>query len=269
MQFSVLMSVYNKEKPLYLEEALRSIYDEQILKPSEIVIVEDGKLTYELYQVINKWKNKLKEKFVIVKLKQNQGLAKALNEGLKYCNYNVVARMDTDDIALPNRFKSQINFLKRNNFNIIGSFYSEFNDKGEVVKKLVKLPITTEEMFEFIKLRNPISHPTVVFKKDKILELGGYSNEFRLGQDIALWSMALANKYKLYNIPEVLLKMRLNDSFFKRRSWKAFKYYIKVLDLQYSLGLIDKKTYYRNIVYRFVLRNSPTFIVKLLYKVLR
>ena len=99
------MSVYYKENPIYLKEAIESIYDKQILKPTEIVLVEDGKLTEELYQEINRQKKKLKDILKIVRLEKNSGLGKALNIGVLNCTNELIARMDSDDIAYPNRFK--------------------------------------------------------------------------------------------------------------------------------------------------------------------
>lgn len=97
-KFSVLLSVYKNEKPEYLKSAIESIYFAQTLKPSEIILVEDGPLTVELYDVIRELKVKLENTLKIVKLEKNSGLGIALNKGIFECENELVARMDTDDI---------------------------------------------------------------------------------------------------------------------------------------------------------------------------
>jgi glycosyltransferase involved in cell wall biosynthesis len=267
MNFSVLMSVYKKENPEYFDLAMKSIWDDQILKPNEIVLVQDGELTDELYKVVEKWINKLGDRLILVKLKQNVGFAKALNEGLKYCNFDLVARMDTDDISKPERFKKQIKFMIKNpNICCCGSYVEEFNDN---FKQVIKLPLDTDTMLNFIKLRNPICHPSVIFRKSIIEEVGGYPENLRLGQDYGLWSILLARGYRIENIPEVLLRLRANNDFFKRRGWDSFKYEVLVLNIQYNENLINIFQYSKAFSLRFLLRLSPVFLKKLAYKLLR
>lgn len=105
MKFSILMSIYHKEKPEYFNRAIQSIWDEQSVKPDEIVLIQDGRLSDELYKAISKWKIKLGGVLKIIPLEHNVGLGDALNKGIKYCSYELIARMD---IALPDRFKKQL-----------------------------------------------------------------------------------------------------------------------------------------------------------------
>jgi glycosyltransferase involved in cell wall biosynthesis len=269
MKFSVLLSVYKKEKPEYLDRALKSIYNEQSLKPNEIILVQDGELTDELYNIINIYKNRLNDIFKVIVIEKNQGLANALNVGLKECKYDLIARMDTDDISMPQRFEKQIEFMKKNpNCVAVGSYIGEFTDINEQVRKIVKFPINNKEALKFIKLRTPIAHPSVMFKKNIILQVGGYP-KMSIGQDIALWSILLAEDYQIANIPEVLLKFRINTNFYNRRGWKAFIAYINVLKLQYKLGLINEWYFIRNLIFRFLLRMSPPVLKKIAYKILR
>jgi glycosyltransferase involved in cell wall biosynthesis len=112
MKFSVLVSVYHRESPLYLELALNSIWEVQTLKPNEIVLVKDGPLTDSLEAVIDRFFNTCGDVLKIVPLSRNVGLSTALNIGLSHCSFDYVARMDTDDICMYNRFEKQINFFK-------------------------------------------------------------------------------------------------------------------------------------------------------------
>ena len=266
MMFSVLMAVYNKENPNYLDEALNSIWDEQTLKPNEIILVEDGKLTTALDATIKRWKKKLGNILVVVKLEENVGFAKALNAGLEYCKYELVARMDTDDISLPSRFEEQIKFMEKNNqITVCGSYIQEFN---ESFTKQVILPVNQEYIKKFVKLRSPICHPSSVFRKKDILKVGKYP-ELRLGQDYALWSVLLARGYNITNIPHVLLRLRTSSDFFKRRGWDSFKYEVAVIKIQYEEGLINIFEVIKAVSLRFILRSSPVFMKKLAYKLLR
>ena len=111
MDFSVLMSVYDKEEPRYLKESLESIFC-QTLQPTELILVEDGPLSKQLIEVISSFKKKLN--IISVSLNKNRGLAVALNEGLKKCSFDLVIRMDSDDICFEDRFEKQIKFMSEN-----------------------------------------------------------------------------------------------------------------------------------------------------------
>lgn len=168
------MSIYYKENANYFNRAMVSIWDEQILKPNEIVLVLDGKLTEELMQAIFKWKNKLNEIMKIVPLENNMGLGDALNVGLKECTNELVARMDTDDISLPTRFLEQIEIFNKNNIDLCSSWIDEFdNDENKIISSR-KVPEYNEDIIKFSKMRNPINHPAVMFKKQSVIDAGNY-----------------------------------------------------------------------------------------------
>ena len=182
-RFSVLISVYYKEIPRYLDRALQSITDDQILKPNEIVLIKDGPLTKELDEVIGKFKKKYPNLFKIVTLEKNYGLGKALNVGLENCTYELVARMDGDDISKPERFKKQIEIFQKNpKLDIVGSWIDEFIEKGEeiTVRSIRKVPETSEEIYQRLKSICAFNHPTVMYRKSKIIEVGSYLQEFAL-----------------------------------------------------------------------------------------
>lgn len=266
IKFSVLMSIYHKENSEYLNSSIGSIWDKQTLKPDEIVLVEDGKLNDELYFVIRAWKKKLSNRLVIVKLEENIGLARALNVGLKFCSHDLIARMDSDDISLPNRFELQIKYMTQNKQVVAcGSYIEEFN--RNIISKVV-FPVDKDSIRKFIKLRSPICHPSVVFRKDIILKVGGYP-DIRLCQDYALWSILLSKGYTITNVPQVLLRFRINDDFFRRRGFDSFKYEVIVIWIQYKEGIINLFDFIKAFCLRFMLRLSPVFIKKIAYRSLR
>ncbi|WP_068595850.1 glycosyltransferase [Pseudomonas sp. BIOMIG1BD] len=187
MSFSVLMSVYIKENPEYLRACLESL-QMQKLKTSDLVLVEDGPLTEALYEVIEHYKNILP--INSVKLTKNQGLASALNEGLAHCQFELVARMDTDDIALPERFDRQVSFMESHpDIDVSSSWIEERDQKMEKTLFLKKLPIDHLELLLFANRRNPLNHPSTIFRKSQVLSVGGYPLIFP--EDYALWSLMM------------------------------------------------------------------------------
>ena len=204
MKFSVLISVYCTEKPQYLDRALKSIWDEQLLKPNQIVLVKDGPLTEELENVIEFWKNRVGSIFDIISLELNVGLGEALNIGIKSCIHDLVARMDSDDISLPSRFLDQIKLFKeKTNLDIIGSNVGEFWEEESVVAFRM-VPMTNEDIIKKSKRKNPFNHPSVMYKKKAVLEAGGPQN-FTGFDDYFLWIRMIKNGSKCENIQKVLL----------------------------------------------------------------
>jgi glycosyltransferase involved in cell wall biosynthesis len=161
-EFSVLMSIYYKEKPEYFDRAMKSIWDEQSVKPSEIVLVQDGPLNDELYESISNWQDKLGSMFKTVILEINVGLGDALNIGLENCNYDIVARMDTDDIAIKDRFEKQLKVFENSDIDICSSWVGEFDSDEKVIVSYRKIPEIHEEIVCFSKMRNAINHPAVI-----------------------------------------------------------------------------------------------------------
>lgn len=238
LQFSVLLSLYFKEKPEYLEKCFASIWDNQSLEPSEIVLVLDGSIGDELDACVQKWKLKIGDCLKVVALPQNVGLGKALNEGLKQCSYDWVFRMDTDDICTPDRFEKQVAFIKQNpDVVLFSGQVMEFDKDITDANVLKAVPITYEEIREFAQKRCPFNHMTVAYKRDVILGLGGYQHHLFM-EDYNLWLRVIGNNYKVANLPDVLLYARVGNGMHARR--KGFQY-IKsekqLLDLKKQLKL--------------------------------
>ena len=185
MKFSVLMSIYKKEEPKYFSEALESVLNQTVM-PNEIVIIEDGILTKELQDVIIKYKEKYPDIIKNYPLKENKGLGLALNYGVTKCKHNLIARMDTDDIALPTRFEKQLEIFEKNpSYDIVGGNILEFAEGTNITNTRI-VPEKKEEIYKYAKKRNPMNHVTVMFKKDTILEVGNYEN-LPYFEDYYLW----------------------------------------------------------------------------------
>ncbi|MCZ6132572.1 glycosyltransferase [Campylobacter ureolyticus] len=270
MNFSVLMSIYFKEKPSNFNRAMQSIWDEQSIKPSEIVLVEDGKLTDELYSAINLWKERLGHNLKVIKLKENLGLGDALAMGLKECNFALVARMDSDDISLPKRFEKQLEIFRiSENIDICSSWISEFETDESNVYAYRKLPESHNDIVKFAKLRSPLNHVAVMFKKSAVLQAGNYE-KMLLIEDYYLWVRMILKGFKFYNIQEVLVNVRAGKDQLTRR--QGLKYAINELKVQYlfyKMGFLNLYEFLRNSVLKFSVRIMPKFILRVVYKILR
>ncbi len=268
-KFSVLMSVYYKENPVYLKEAMESIYDKQILKPTEIILVEDGELTKELYQEIDRQKSRLKDVLKIVKLEKNSGLGKALNIGVLNCSNELIARMDTDDIAYPNRFKEQIKYFKDYpETDVLGTFMNEFTENTSNIICVKDAPLNNIE--KYMKYRDPVNHPSVIFKKSKVLEAGNYQ-EILLNEDSYLWRRMLKKGAIFKNIAEPLMFFRVSNDTYKRRGgWKYIKAEWELQNKYLELGVINKIEFWQNILLKSIVRLMPNKLRKFVYlKLLR
>lgn len=264
LKLSVLLSVYNKEKPRYLVACLNSLL-EQTFRADEMVLVEDGPISSELSEVIHRFRAGLN--IVSIRLPENVGLACALNEGLKHCSYDLVARMDTDDIALPDRFEKQIVFMKANPDIVTSSgFIEEFNDAGDALSQRA-LPLKHDDLVKFAKKRSPLSHPAVIFRKEAVLSVGGYPELYP--EDYLLWVKLIQQGFKIANIPDVLVRMRTGEGFITRRGWLFLKGELRIYRYMYKTNFINFFEYIQIVMLKSVLRLSPGVVKLFLYKVAR
>ena len=249
-KYSVLMSLYKKEHPEYLRLAIDSMLN-QTVKPDEIVLVEDGPLTDELYAVEDEYKDKL----TIVVNEKNLGLGLALNEGLKVCRNELVARMDTDDISKPDRCEKQLEYFAAHpKTTILGGQIEEFIDSlGNIVGKR-EVPQTDEDLKRYMKKRCPFNHMTVMFKKSDVMKVGNYQDWF-WNEDYYLWiRMALADCI-FANLPKVLVQVRVGEEMYARRGGlKYFRSEEKMQRLMLQNSLISVSRYLINTGERLILQ---------------
>lgn len=212
--YSVLMSVYAKERPEYLKAAIDSMLS-QTEKPSEFVLVKDGPLTPELESVIAGYSES--PLFRTLALEKNCGLGEALRLGVLACKNEFIARMDSDDISLPARLEKELSVFAQNpEIDVVGCFEGEFWDHPEKPFATHKVPESHEEIFRFMKLRCGLLHPTVVFKKSAVLKAGNYRSSYLL-EDYDLFVRMLQSGAKTQNVPEALYLLRVNPALFSRR----------------------------------------------------
>ncbi|WP_023271029.1 glycosyltransferase [Acinetobacter gyllenbergii] len=238
MIFSILLSLYHKENSAYLEQCFESIWINQSLKPTEIVLVLDGPIGGELTACVQTWQSKIGDALKIIALPQNVGLGKALNEGLKHCSYDWVFRMDTDDICTADRFKKQAAFIQQQpDVVLFSGQVMEFDQDISDANVLKAVPVTYEEIKEFAKKRCPFNHMTVAYKREVILALGGYQHHLFM-EDYNLWLRVIGNNHKVANLPDVLLYARVGNGMHARRKGLEYiKSEKQLLDLKKQLKL--------------------------------
>lgn len=259
------MSTYHRERPDYLDVAFKSIWTDQIRKPEQIVLVEDGPLTEGLYDVINKWKKEIGQPLTIIQKKENCGLASALNDGIAQTTGELIARMDSDDIAMPLRLKLQESYMKSHeDVDILGGSIQEFNDT-HTINIIREYPKTMDDIRSSIHKASPLAHPTVMFRR-RIFNNGlKYSSKYYICEDVTLWFDAIKSNYIINNIPDILLRFRRNDSMMQRRgrkkAWGEFLAYCEGI---YMLnGLFTFKYFYS--IARLIFRLSPTSLIRFIY----
>lgn len=260
------MSVYYKEKPEYLQLALESIIN-QTVKPNEIVLVEDGKLTNELQAVITDQLQKYPAIFKTYTLKQNQGLGKALNFGMQKCSNEFIARMDTDDIAEPNRFELQIKeFEKDEELMLCGGQIAEFADNPNEITGYRNVPLKHNEILSFAKKRNPFNHMTVMLKKQAVQSVGSYM-DMPYFEDYWLWVRILKAGYKAKNIDQVLVKVRAGQDMIARRGGLNYaKFIIRFEKALHSIGIINLAEMIGYITLRSMVAIIPESFRVIIYK---
>jgi len=262
--YSVLMSVYNAEKPEYFMKSIESIIS-QTIPPRDFVLVCDGPLTNELDQIIKKYMKSHPEIMHVIRLKENVGLGMALNKGLELCKNDWIIRMDSDDIAFKSRSECQLTFAKENSLDVTSAWVIEI-DNNEKEYDMRTLPAAHTEIEKYAHRRNPINHPCVLFKRNVVEKAGGYRN-MPYFEDYDLWVRLLCNGARMGNIQEPLLYMRAGNDFYKRRS--GWRYCANTIKFWKEMRRIGFSNYYEcifNSMSRCVVSLLPNNFRKYLYK---
>lgn len=265
--FSVLMSVYAKEKAEYLDLALKSNLVDQTYMPDEFIMICDGPLTEELDDVINSYEKRFPEVFRVYRTEKNQGLAEALNLGLTKCTYDLVARSDSDDVCSPNRFEVQTRYMGTHpEIDIVSSYIDEFDEDWRKPRKKKTMPLTNDELYKMAKFRNPINHMAVMYRKNVILEIGAY-HQIPCVEDYELWVRALIKGHKLANIDQFLVHARVGNGMVKRRSNKEYiNSWRELSNYMMKNGMIGKREFIRNMIAIRCFIYMPVTVKETIYK---
>lgn len=265
MEYSVLMTVYKKDNPTYFKKSILSMLNQSVL-PSEIVIVKDGPITSELQKVIDSVDKDFPGLIKQIALKENVGLGLALNEGLKACTNDIVARMDADDISLKTRCEQQLKEFERDSeLDIVGCYVDEFIGDENNIICIRTVPTTHEEIYKFAKQRDPFNHPTVMYRKSKVLACGGYK-DLRKNQDTDLWIRMLMNGCKAKNINQSLVLFRFEEDTYKRRkNWLNTKLLIAIRYNAYKSGFCSFWDFLKVCVVQLLIYSMPMRFQKWIY----
>ena len=269
-KFSVLMSIYIKEKSSNFIECMESIVT-QTVPPSEIVIVFDGPISNELENTVDSYIETYPGLIKIKRKKENKGLGLALADGILECSYELIARMDTDDICRSDRFEKQLTmFMEDPDLDICGSQIAEFerNVNNVISKRIV--PIFHDDIVKYQRQRSAFNHVTVMFKKAVVLKAGNYE-DCLLMEDDMLWVRMILAGAKCANIDEYLVYVRTGYSMIDRRGgWPYYKKYKMARKRIYDTGFISKWDYLKTLIAQIVVSLIPTKARKLIFlKLLR
>lgn len=252
MKFSVSMCTYEMDDPVWLETAVESVLNGTV-KPDEIVLVVDGPVGEELDDVIKKYESY--DIFKIIRLEQNKGLGNALRLAVENCTYELIARMDSDDICLPDRFETQLNFFKNDALlDVLSGDITEFIDDEKNIVGRRSVPLSDNEVKEYMKTRCALNHVATMYKKSAVLEAGNYIDWF-FNEDYYLWIRMLMNGCKFGNTGTVLVNVRVGDEMYNRRGGiEYFKSEAKLQKYMLDNRIIGFSTYLINVLKRLIVQ---------------
>ncbi|OKL54954.1 glycosyl transferase [Bowdeniella nasicola] len=264
-QFSVLMAVYRGDNAVFLTRALQSVSVDQELKPDQIVIVRDGPVPTEISRVLARAEEITGGIRVdVVPLPDNVGLARALREGLKHCEHDVIARADADDICLPNRFAVQIPLMT--DLDLLGAGIAEFQADESETGLVRRLPMTAEDIRDVLPLRDPFNHPSVVFRAAAVNAAGGYDDLTKM-EDYWLFARMVHAGARVANVPDILVRYRVGAGAYSRRGGlDMVRAEVQLQRAMLEAGITSPMQFVRNIAVRGGYRLIPAGIKKVLYR---
>lgn len=263
--YSVLMSVYKKENPEWLASSLDSIFNQSI-QPAEIIMIKDGPITMDLNAVLEGFDAEHPNIMKILGFDENHGLGYALHHGILASSHEYIARMDTDDISMPNRMEDQLSMMINEKLDIVGSQVFEFIDNPEKPISISNLPEDFGSILRYSRHRNPFRHPPIVYRRSKVLEAGNYSSEFPFFEDWDLFNRMLAQGCRARNLHDPLVAMRVNEGFYQRRG--GLDYLSCALGFkwaQYKLGYFSFFDFLQSFVPQVVVCIMPVEVRKWFY----
>lgn len=254
-KFSVCTSVYKNDKPEFVRVALDSMLVHQSVKPDEIVLVQDGPVPDDLSSLLSEYEGKYSDVMHIIRLEKNGGLGNALRLGVENAKYDIIARMDSDDICMPDRFEKQLAYLEAHpECDIVGGQITEFIDIPDNIVGKREVPCDNEAIYHYMRSRCALNHPTVMFKKKAVLDAGNYQDWF-WNEDYYMWIRMMEQGCVFANLPDVLVNMRSGlDQYGRRGGKKYFDSEIGIKKLMLEKGMITRKEYIVNYVQRFIIQ---------------
>jgi len=263
-KYSVLMPFWYKENPEYLKASIESMA-KQTIPPAEFVLVRDHEIPPELLEIVQESVASIPVKYVDVYELFGQGLGAILARGVEQCSYELIARMDSDDIAFPDRCERQLGIFNSNpELAIVGGTIAEFSDNIDNVISYRVLPENHDDIIRFARLRCPFNHPTVMYRKEIILKIGNYFPLPRC-EDYDLWYRILHAGLTGYNIASTVLFYRGGLSMLKRRDKKYLEQYILLKKRMKKNGFINIVDFIISVYMQQFSYHLPYFLQKFIY----
>ena len=262
--YSVLMSVYAKDRPEYLDAAIASMA-EQTVPFRDMVVVCDGPLTDGLDAVLSEWGRELGERMIVHHLSENGGLGAALAAGMPLCHCDVVARMDADDMSRPGRCELLLEKMAAEGLDLIGGAIEEFDREPGDMGSVREVPLLQADTEKGLKRRNPFNHMSVMFDRHMVEGAGGYQ-PFPWMEDYWLWARMIAIGCRCANVPDIVVDVRTGDGMYSRRSNMAYlRSQINFFSALRRIGLIDRADLARAIAERAAATILPPSLVRTVY----
>jgi glycosyltransferase involved in cell wall biosynthesis len=264
-QLSLLLPVWAGDRPDFLAEAFRSSVDDQTRRPDQVVIVRDGPVPALLSARIAELAETSPVPVELVELERNVGLGPALDAGLAACKHEIVARMDADDVSLPHRFAVQVPIIE-SGADIVGSGMFEFGRHPEDVIGRRTPPTDPEDIRRRARFADPFNHPTVVYRRELVRAVGGYT-DFALMEDYLLWAKMIVAGARVANVAEPLLKYRVGAGAYARRGgMQQLRAEIALQRKFRAFRFTTRAQFLRNLLVRGGYRLVPERVRKLAYR---
>lgn len=253
--FSLCMSVYKNDNPQDFITAYKSVTINQTYKPSEVILVIDGPVPDTLNYTINELAHLCSIPLIVIRLAENKGHAIARQTAIDAAKYDLIAIMDSDDIARPNRFEKELDYMRSHpEVDVVGGQIEEFEGTGQHVVSKRFVPLTDNEIKQFLKSRCPMSFVTIMAKKEIILRVGGIIDWF-CEEDYYLWIRMVQNNCTFANLPDILVSVRVGDAMYSRRGgWKYFSSERGIQRYMLKNKIISLPRYCYNVLGRFVIQ---------------
>jgi glycosyltransferase involved in cell wall biosynthesis len=262
--FSVLLPVYAGDEPAFLERAFDSATVEQGLPPGEVVVVRDGPVPEPMEQRLAAIVARSPVPVTLIELPENRGLGDALGAGLEACRYDIVARVDADDVCLPTRFQIQVPLIGEG-FDVVGSSLAEMGQDEQDILGIRRPPLHHADIARFARFHSPFNHPTVVFRRSAVMRAGGYQHRPYL-EDYWLWVRLLSSGARARNVEEPLLKYRVGAGAYERRGgWRVARSEFALQVAMRRIGFTSRSQFARNVIVRCGWRLVPVGLRRALY----
>ncbi|MFB4317464.1 glycosyltransferase [Actinomadura sp. 21ATH] len=265
--FALLMTVYGGDREEFLRAAFRSAVHDQLRRPDQVVLVQDGPVSDGLAACMAELVDGCPAEVAFVRLAENRGLGPALDAGLRASRYDIVARMDADDVAMPHRFRLQVPLVEAG-ADLVGAGLLEFGtDIADVVGQRTP-PSDPGDIARYSRLHDPFNHPTVVYRRSAVVAVGGYG-DLPLMEDYWLFARMIANGARVVNIAEPLVYYRVGDGAYERRGGRdLLRSELRLQREMYREGFVTRMQYWRNVTIRGGYRLTPTLIRRPVYRML-